>query len=292
MGLSSLKGNGGYIGLDERGNYLSGTTGNMSVQKYYLGRLGDYISYEGAPNDFCNGNCLFYDDFQTGDFNGGYTGPDNTVESSWVVVNGSQPAPWIVGTGTRNDNGNGDEGGDLVTIPSGTTYAAYPSNNATDNYYDPSNYVHIYFEFHIPAGTTSLTLEFDWLCYGERSTSDTAYTSFDMGYLLFFNPSTFTPQDGVPYAANGTGWERIIGSDTAPDLDGGRFTGDSNSASRSNAVSRTAFVYEKITIDSTEISTGPWCTNCTRALSFSWMSDTSLQDNPSFTVTNIKLSYN
>jgi hypothetical protein len=113
-----------------------------------------------------------------------------------------------------------------------------------------------------------------------------------LGYLLFFNPSSFTPAAGSSYAESGTGWERIIGSDTAPDLDGGRFTGDSNTASRSNAVTRTGFIYERITIDGTEISSsGLWCTNCTRAISFSWLSDTSVQDNPSFTIANVKLSY-
>jgi hypothetical protein len=36
MGLSSLKGNGGFIGVDRRHSIVSGAVGNMSIRKYYL----------------------------------------------------------------------------------------------------------------------------------------------------------------------------------------------------------------------------------------------------------------
>jgi hypothetical protein len=283
MGLSSVKGNSGFLGIDKRGTYSGNTVGNVSTQKHYLERRLGHFPPPTPPEP---SNVLFEDDFSSAGFN------NPQVGNAWTVVNGSETTAWIVGTDVRDDNNNGNEGGASITIPSGSTYAAFPSNNATNNYYDASQYCHIYFEFDIPDGITSLTLEFDWACYGERSTTPTAYTNYDMGYLLFFNPATFTPAAGSLYAANGTGWERIIGSDTAPNDDGGRFTGDSGADSRSNGASRTGFVYEKITIDGTEISTGPWCTNCTRGISFSWMADSSLQDNPSFTIANVKLSYN
>ncbi len=280
MGLSSFKGNSGYLGVDKRGQYSGDTTGNVSTQKYYLeSKLGHYPL---VPSSIV----LFEDDFSSGGFS-------NPQVGTWSVVNGSETSPWIVGTDTRDDNaGSGDEGGSSTTIPSGSTYAAFVSNNATNNYYDDENYVHLYFEFDIPLSATSLTLEFDWSGYCERSASTTAYTNYDMGYLLFFNPSTFTPTAGTSYGESGTGWERILGSDTAPNDDGGRFTGDSAVDSRSNGVTRTGFIYEKITIDSTEISGGEWCTNCTRGISFSFMSDTSIMDNPSFTIANVKLTYN
>jgi len=283
MGLSSLKGNSGYLGLDKRGQYSGTTVGNVSAQKYYLERrLGHFTHTDPTPS----GNILFEDDFSSGGFSNPQTG-------TWVVVNGAETSPWIVGTDTRDSNvGTGDVGGLSTTIPSGSTYAAFVSNNTTNNYYDASNYTHLYFEFLIPAGTVDLTLEFDWSGFMERSALVTSYLNYDMGYLLFFNPSTFTPIAGANYTDVGVGWERIIGSDTAPNDDGGRFTGDSPTASRSNNLSSDGFVYEKISIGSGEITGGEWCTNCTRGLTFSFMSDSSIQDNPSFTIANIKLTYN
>ena len=47
MGLSSKKGNSGYIGLDKRGEVAStGTTGSVSVRKHYLERKrGNFCTY-------------------------------------------------------------------------------------------------------------------------------------------------------------------------------------------------------------------------------------------------------
>ena len=75
MGLSLVKGNSGYIGLDKRGEVAStGTTGSVSVRKHYLERKrGNF-----AP--IVSTNVLFEDDFSTGDL------------SNWTVYNGLAPS--------------------------------------------------------------------------------------------------------------------------------------------------------------------------------------------------------
>ena len=276
MGLSLIKGNSGYIGIDKRGEVAStGTTGSVSVRKHYLERKRGNFTPIGPET-----NVLFEDYFATGDL------------SNCTVYNGSESSVLYVGTDVRDSNGgSGNEGGSSVTIPSGSTYAAFVSNNNTNNYYNNLVDVHMVFEFTIPSDVTatSLTLEFDWLCFGERGSGS---GSFDYGYLNFINPSSFTPVAGTEYTTDTTSRERIIGTNTSPNTDSGKFTGDGSSSRNSSALNN--FVYENITIDNTEITqSGLWCdNNCTRAIMFSWTSDSSVIDNPSWTIANVKLTYN
>lgn len=274
MGLSTIKGNSGYLGIDKRGEVGStGSTGTISVRKFYLERLGGNLSPISPTN-----NVLFEDDFSSGNL------------TNWTVYNGSESSIWFVGTDVRDSNGGtGNEGGSPVTIPSGSTYSAFVSNNNTNNYYNISVDVHMVFEFTIPSDVTatSLTLEFDWMCFGERGSG---IGSFDYGYLNYINPSSFTPVAGTEYTTDTTSRERIIGTNTSPNTDNGKFTGDGASSRNSAAINN--FVYENITIDSTEITqSGLWCdNNCTRAIMFSWTSDSSVVDNPSWTIANVKLT--
>lgn len=271
MGLSLIKGNSGYIGLDKRGEVTStGTTGSVSVRKHYLERKRG--NFAPIPDT----NVLFEDNFSTGDL------------SNWTVYNGSEPSQWEVNTSTACLN----DGGTPQTIPSGSTYAAFISNDSgTSNGYASSTDSHMVFEFDIPASVnaTSLTLEFDWMCFGERAAG---IGDYDYGYLNYINPSSFTPVAGTEYTTNTTSRERIIGTNTSPNTDNGKFTGDGTS-SRNNSASG-GFVYENITIDSSEITqSGLWCnTNCTRAIMFSFASDSSVVDNPGWTIANVKLTYN
>ncbi len=48
MGLSNLKGNGGYIGVDNRGKTDSNSVGSMSLRKYYLERIGGKLPPSGT----------------------------------------------------------------------------------------------------------------------------------------------------------------------------------------------------------------------------------------------------
>jgi len=271
MGRSSFKGNSGFLGLDKRGQYSGTTVGNVSVQKHYLerrlGHLGPIVP--APPTNLV----LFEDDFSTGDL------------SKWNVVNGSEPSIWEVNTSASTLNSAASP----IEIPSGSTYAAFISNDSgtTNNYSDNSN-SHMYFDITIPATATDMTLTFDWMCFGERSAS--GFVNYDFGYIMLC-PQTFTPVAGTEYDDAGTGspltWERLISGTTAPNVDGGRFTSDSVSDSR-NPDAGIGFVQETITIDS---SLTNWCTDCDRRIVFSWTSDTSIQDDPAFTIANIVLKY-
>ena len=272
MGLSSIKGNGGYIGVDKRGEVSSsGSTGNISVRKHYLERRRGNLTPEPPTTDV-----LFQDNFSSGDL------------SKWSVYNGSQNSQWVVGDSTSCLNENGDS----QTIPSGSTFAAYLSDdNGVTNTYEDNTNAHMVFGFTIPDDVTitTLTLEFDWMCSGERGGG---VDSYDYGYLNYINPSTFTPSGGGGYAtSSGTGREKIIGTNTSPNTDNGKFSGE-ESGSRNNDA-KDGWVYENITLDSNEITTGVWCDNgCDRGIMFSWRSDGSVLNQPGWTVANVKLTYN
>ena len=153
MGLSSIKGNGGYIGVDKRGEVSSsGSTGNISVRKHYLERRRGNLTPEPPTTDV-----LFQDNFSSGDL------------SKWSVYNGSQNSQWVVGDSTSCLNENGDS----QTIPSGSTFAAYLSDdNGVTNTYEDNTNAHMVFGFTIPDDVTitTLTLEFDWMCSGPVAT--------------------------------------------------------------------------------------------------------------------------
>jgi len=274
MGLSLIKGNSGYIGLDKRGEVAStGTTGSVSVRKHYLERKrGNF-----GPISPTDPSVLFEDDFASGDL------------SKWTVYNGSEPSQWKVNTYIACLNSSGV----AQTIPSGSTYAAFISNNnGTSNNYDSNSDPHMVFEFTIPSDitATSLTLTFDWMCYGERTGG---FGSYDYGYVDYIDPSLFTPSAGSEYSSSSsTGRERIIGTNVNPNTDSGKFTGD-GSSSRNNSAS-SGWVTENITIDSSEITRSSlWCDNdCTRGIMFSWASDNSDIDQPGWTIANVKLIYN
>ena len=267
MGLSIIKGNGGYIGNDTRSHNTS-SIGCLSIRKHYLERTaGNFVPT--IPGS----NILFKDDFATGDL------------SKWTVYNGSEPSDWEVNTSTACLNSSGV----AQTIPSGSTYAAFISNDTgTSNDYASSTDVHMVFTFTIPAGATSLTLTFDWMCFGERSSG---LTQYDYGYINFINPSSFTPSAGSEYTSDTTSRERVRGTNISPNTDSGKFTGD-GSSSRNNSAS-SGWVSENITLDSTEITrTGLFQTEVLRGLMFSWASDSSVVDNPGWTIANVKLTYN
>ncbi len=268
MGLSTLKGNSGFIGIDKRNSVTGDTIGNLSLKKFFLERKKGNLVPIIPPGP---STILFEDDFSSNNLN------------KWNVSNGTQPSVWITGSNVKSSTSSS------VVIPSGSTYSAYISSNSSSNVYNTNSRSHIYFDFDIPENTVSLSLEFDWLCYGERTSG---FNDWDFGYITFSDPTQFTPSAGSYYGQSGTGFERILGSNTADNLDSGKFTGDGGDA-RSENTSKNNFVYENITIDNTEITTGSlWCDNCTRRITFSWVSDGSVIDDPSWTIANVKLSYN
>jgi len=262
MGISSRKGNGGFIGSDSR-TVLTGSAGNTSLKKHILERnKGNYTPE--YPSEY-----IFEDTFATGDL------------SKWTNVVESATKQWICGQNTKGSDGA------VKTIPSSSTHSAYISDDSTDNHYAANTECHMYFDFDIPAGASGLELTFEWMCYGENSTGASSY---DFGYIMFADPSLFTPVGGTGYGTSGTGYERIIGSNVAANTNNGKFNSEDSNSRAGTSAARNAFYAENITIDGTEITTGTlWQTGVTRRLVFSFESDSSVQNQPAWTVANVRL---
>ena len=276
MGISSRKTNGGYIGVDTRIN-VTGSVGVVSQRKHRLARFGGNL----PP---VSDGSIFEDNFSSGDFNGATGGSWNTNASDEA---GTFTKKWIVGQSTKNSSG------DNVTIPSGSLYAAYVTDDGTDNHYRSSTNVFIYFDFTIPNGTKpQLTLTFDWMCQGENSSGNDRY---DYGYILI-STQEFEPEAGTKLSGldSEDGWERITNTNVSSfNSNVGKFNSeDSNSRSPTNVTpnAQTEWVSDNITLNDTKItSEGMWVAGAARRLIFGWTSDSSIQDQPSWTLANIKL---
>ena len=277
MGISARKTNGGYIGTDTRIN-VTGSVGVISQRKHRLSRLGGNLEPV-VPSDV-----VFFDNFSSGDFSGAIGATWNTNASDEA---GSLTRKWMVGQVTKNGEG------DNVTIPSGSLYAAYVTDDGTDNHYRSSTDVFIYFDFTIPTGTKpSLTLTFDWMCQGENSSGNDRY---DYGYILI-STQEFEPEAGTKLSGldNEDGWERITNTNISSfNSNVGKFNSeDSNSRSPTNVTpnAQTEWVSDNITLNDVKItSEGMWVAGAARRLIFGWTSDSSIQDQPSWTLANIKL---
>ena len=276
MGISVKKGNGGYLGFDARANVTS-SIGIISLRKARLERLG------GDLEPVFPSNFLFEDTFATGDL------------SKWTTANQSSTKKWMVGTSTKGT------GTSLVTIPSGSTYAAYITDDGTDNHYTVNTNCHMYFDFTIPTGTTSLTLSFQWMCTGENAS---AAGSFDFGYIMFassrFNPSAGTEYSALTLDEGDDKYARlIVGNITGNDRNdnNGKFNSNNSSARVENNGASNAFVEENMTISETvleelEAPEGLWSTTQERRLIFSFTSDGSVQNDPAWTIANVRLKVN
>ena len=266
MGISAKKGNGGYLGFDSRLTTNTTGSGVISNRKLRLERLdGDLPPV--YPQEY-----LFEDTFATGDL------------SKWTNIIESSTKKWICGQNTKGNDGA------TKTIPSSSTHAAYVSNDSTDNEYSANTECHMYFDFDIPAGASSLSLTFQWMCYGENGTGK---SSFDFGYIMFADPSTFTPEGGTGYGSSGTGYERLIGSNVAANNNNGKFNSEDANSRAGSTAARNAFYAEDITINGSEITTGTlWQTGVTRRLVFSFESDSSVNYQPSWTIANVRLKAN
>jgi len=265
MGISIKKGNGGYLGFDSRLTTNTTGSGVISNRKLRIERLdGDLPPV--YPTEF-----LFEDTFATGDL------------SKWTNLEESSTKRWICGQSTKGNDGA------VKTIPSSSTHAAYISDDSTDNHYTSNTECHMYFDFDIPNGTTSLTLTFEWMCYGENGSGA---SSFDFGYIMFCNTS-FTPSAGTGYGLSGTGYERLVGTNVAANTNNGKFNSEDSNSRAGASAARNAFYREDITINGSEITTGTlWQTGVTRRLVFSFESDSSVQSQPSWTIANVRLKAN
>lgn len=210
MGLSHIKGNSGFIGIDRRGETgTTGGTGSISVRKQFLERRRGNL----APITNGDPYVLFQDDFEDGTLN------------KWTALNGSpsnQPSYWVVGT-TQNTS---------YPLVSGGTYSAYITTDGTTFNYTNNSDVFIYVDVYIPADATSLTLDFDWMCNGE--------SSYDFGYVMFTDPTLTSPTNPVPANNGNSGTYYATSYRVGPIR-----LNDSY-----KALADTEYVHETITIDS------------------------------------------
>ncbi|MBN2668438.1 MAG: T9SS type A sorting domain-containing protein [Bacteroidales bacterium] len=108
---------------------------------------------------------------------------DGTFESAtdlsgngFTSANGT-PNYWIVGTAINN----------------GGSRCAYITNDGSSNAYSigTSTYSHLYFDYTFPAGQTVISINFDWHCEGEGTTSD-----YD-NLKVYVEPTSVTPVAGT-----------------------------------------------------------------------------------------------
>ena len=130
------------------------------------------------------------------------------------------------------------------------------------------------------------------MCQGENATGNDRY---DYGYILI-STQEFEPEAGTKLSGldSEDGWERITNTNISFfNSNVGKFNSeDSNSRSPTNVTpnAKTTWVSDNITLDSSEITTsGLWNPGSERRLIFAWTSDSSIQNQPSWTIANIKL---
>jgi len=269
MGISIRKGNGGYIGFDSRSNVTS-SIGVISQRKHRIERLDGDFEPAPPPSAF-----LFEDTFSTGNL------------SKWNVANESSTRQWIVGQNTKGSDGS------VKTIPSGSSNAAYVSDDNSDNHYTTSTDCFIYFDFTMPEDFAegSLTLSFEWMCYGENGSGTNNY---DYGYILF--ATTDLELEGgtkIPDLDGEGVYQRITTTNVAANENRGKFNSEDSRSRAGTSAARNAFYPESMTLNSESI-TGEelWASNVTRRIVFGFTSDGSIQNQPSWTVANVRLKQN
>jgi hypothetical protein len=252
MGLSSFRGNSGYRGIDKRNESGStGTTGNVSVKKHFLERKSGNF----API-VSFPTTLFEDDFEDGTLN------------KWTVANatGTDPSQWVVGTATSFSGSNSayisDDGGTT------NTYSSTGSDPTVWN-------SHMWFDVSLPStgGTTNMTgvtVSFDWKCNGENAAGAGDY---DFGYVTV-TVTSFSPVAGTEYTDAGD----RIGATTNE----GKF----NDTYDTNA--DTQYVHEDAIFTTDNIR---WCSECDRRIVFSWTNDSSVENQPPWTVDNVVVTW-
>jgi len=269
MGISIRKGNGGYIGFDSRSNVTS-SIGVISQRKHRIERLDGDFAPEPPPGDF-----IFEDTFSTGNFN------------KWTVVNESVTRQWIVGQTTKGNDGA------VKTIPSGSSYAAYVSDDGTDNHYASSTDCFIYFDFTMPEDFDegSLTLSFEWMCYGENGSG---VNSYDYGYILFATTDLELEGGTKISDLDGEGvYQRLTTTNVAANENNGKFNSEDSRSRAGTSAARNAFYPENMTLNSESVNgEGLWASGVTRRIVFAFTSDGSLQFQPSWTVANVRLKQN
>ncbi|MBQ9473359.1 MAG: fibronectin type III domain-containing protein [Bacteroidales bacterium] len=182
-------GNGTTVYASDTTYALSGLSSNTQYDAYVWANclngnnsdsaMVSFLTLPGAPVSSLPYNCSF---------------GDTAITNSWLLLNGSEPNQWHIGTAAYN--GTGDNHGLYVTYDNGAT-------NTYDNSSD--SYVFAYRSFRFQPGQYAYS--FDWRCDGE--------TTYD--YLRV----AFVP-DGTPLTAGyASGFDSYSLPAGAISLDGG-----------------------------------------------------------------------
>ena len=124
---------------------------------------------------------------------------DFETDNNWSLINGNQSNKWFVGTAVNN----GGSKSLYVSNDNGVTNAFTITNNS---------YTHAYRDIHIDAGTTNVSVSFDWKAMGEGTT-----TKYD--YLrAWLVPSSFLPVAGETITIQNSGGVRIGGDYNLSDI--------------------------------------------------------------------------
>jgi hypothetical protein len=165
MGLSHLKGNSGFLGIDKRsqipskaGVYSASTeAGTMSVKKHFLERNG------GILKPFCTSNNptkISQGKLHTENW-------ENFVAGEWSTTIDGDMRWAIVGT---------------VGVGGGTAAVCFNTNLSSYTYVANTD-IHLWVDVYVPPNTRNMTLDFDWKCNGET----VGATSYDYGYVWITN---------------------------------------------------------------------------------------------------------
>lgn len=294
MGLSTLKGNSGYIGRDFRST--SGTTsiGTMSVQKHYLERRNERLGPPPPPPQ--GNNIIFSENFETGDFSrwisySGTSGVRNASDGINVVNE------WIVTDGTG-----------VTGIPYSGTNSAYISSSDTNPAWSYSSIgtgnpgplqrwrSHIFWDFtgstSLPEGVTGYTLTFAWNCNAATLGEDYGYVMFVDGWDVQYGPDSGLNFAGFPEAG-----VAYTGAELGALTNGGQF--DSNYVTYT---SPTAWHNETLKINNDTMLYNWWNSSIsgntnslspggTGRLVFSWTNDRTTENDPPMAIDNILLTW-
>ena len=272
MGLSTLKGNSGYIGRNFRST--SGTTaiGTMSVQKHYLERQSERLGVPEPPAPPVTGtNIIFSDNFETGDL------------SKWTVRTPSENT-WVVtdGTGISGIPYSGTSSA-FVSADGGTSWT-YGSTGGGNPGPTQDWSPHMFFDISgatdsPPWGVspiTGFTLTFAWNCNASQA-------GVDFGYIMCAPIEVVAgfPVDGIQYT----------GARVGAVSNSGEF--DSNYVSYVNATTwhnETAYINVN-TSPYWEDITGSTTTRSNGRIVFSWSNDRNTEAQPPMAIDNIMLTW-
>ena len=195
-----------------------------------------------------------------------------TATNGWTLVNDGAAAQWVI----TDSPVSSSAGNDPVDRAYGNSNGAYISNasGSTDEYdYDSSSQIsHIYADFSIPADAANLKISFSWQCNGEGGSGADRY---DYGTVHLLPTST------TPTAGSELNQSTRLGDNTADN----KLLGDGPGGN--DPLGSTQFVSQS----SVPIGSSLYTAGTDARLALSFVSDSSLANNPPIAIGFISITY-